>query len=71
LPGPVKDLALGAVDGANKDFTTPTPYVDGSLRVFVNGQLVSGFAEGAGDAFQMEFAPVSEDEIAVYYMESL
>lgn len=33
------EVALGVVDGVNVLFTTPTPYVAGSVAVFLNGQL--------------------------------
>lgn len=33
------EVALGVVDGVNVVFTTPTPYVGGSVAVFLNGQL--------------------------------
>lgn len=54
--------ALGDVDGLNDAFSTPTPYVPGSLRVWENGRLLqaeldNGFVEGVPPAFTLKVPP--------------
>lgn len=54
--------AVGLVDGANVNFTTPSAYVSGSLSVWINGRLLqaeldNGFTEGVSPAFSFKVAP--------------
>lgn len=64
-----------AADGARVDFTTPTEFLAGSLRVFQNGlalddSLDDGFVEGAPPAFEMKVAPRAGDTIWAFYREA-
>ncbi len=65
-----KETPTGAVNGTNKNFTTSSPYISGSLQVFVNGLAQSGFttetAPGSGN-FSLDVAPKTGDDIKVQY----
>ena len=37
---PKLEEAIGAIDGVNTSFFTPTPYLAGSVRAYYNGQLL-------------------------------
>lgn len=66
--------AIGAVDGANASFSIPGAYLAGSLRVLLNGRLVSpqdddGFVEtnaGLG-TFEMKLAPRALDVLFAFW----
>lgn len=62
----------GLVDGVNTVFQTPVPYVPGSVRVFLNGQLKrsdlgDGWVELGYDKVQLNFAPEVSDVVQVYF----
>ena len=66
--------AVGVANGSNVWFTTDKSYVPGTLRVFLNGRLVTkrlddGFAEEWPPAFRMKVAPKSTDSLFVFYEE--
>lgn len=66
----------GVIDGANRDFATPTGYVALSLRVLLNGRIVArdhddGYDEQvpAVGAFRMKIAPIVGDTLFAFYEE--
>lgn len=67
-------VLAGTINGSNTTFTTSTPYETGTLKVYLNGQLLTqGSAEdwvettpGSG-TFDFNTAPESGDEITAYY----
>ena len=65
---PLKEIANGAVDGANRTFTCNADYATGSLVAFINGQAVpSQTTELGGRTFELEFAPIVGDIVSVFY----
>jgi len=67
----------GPVNGANTIFETPTAYVPGSVRVFINGQLKrvdleDGWTELGGRRVRLKEAPLpapgSVDVVQAYYI---
>ena len=67
---------IGVVNGVNLDFATPSPYVSGSLRAFLNGRLVTqwlddGFNEvdPSAGTFRMKVAPIAGDTLYGFYEE--
>lgn len=72
----IRDLS-GTVDGANTDFTTSTPYVAGTIRVFVNGILYSpsdtqwGYTELDDTTIRMTTAPLSGYTMQAFYREQI
>lgn len=70
---PVIRVCSGTINGSNLIFKTPAPYVPGTLRVFVNGQLLrsdfdDGWTELGGDTFRLKEAPIVEDTISAYFV---
>lgn len=68
------EVAGGPVDGVNTSFTTATPYVPGTLAVYLNGQLKSAaLADGwletspASGSFDLKVAPQVGDIVQVFY----
>lgn len=66
--------AIGLIDGFNRDFETPTPYVAGTLNAFRNGRLVTkvledGFNElvPSTGTFRMKVAPELDDTLFCFY----
>jgi len=72
----IRDLS-GTVNGVNKDFTTSTPYVAGTIRVFVNGILYSpadtqwGYSELDDTTIRMTTAPLSGYTMQAFYREQI
>lgn len=70
----IESLA-GACNGSNRTFTTPSAYVAGSLRVFVNGveyasdDTAYGWSEVSTTTLLLSTAPLSGDTIAAFYNE--
>ena len=69
--------ALGAVDGANRDFAAPEPYEPGTLRALRNGRLLSrDFDDGyeevdpSAGTFRLRVAPKTGDVIFCFYVEA-
>ena len=65
--------AGGVVNGSNVSFTTPAPYVAGTLRVFLNGQVKradfdDGWIETGATSFKMKIAPETGDVVSVYFV---
>lgn len=65
--------AVGTVNGVNKDFRTPSPYVPGSVVVYLNGfskekAADDGWEETGYDRFRMKEAPKVGDQVQVYYL---
>ena len=59
------ERALGTIDGVNVDFTTPSPYISGSLNIFRNGQLLDQSSENGwtevdpnAGTFRMKIPPL-------------
>jgi len=67
----------GTVDGANKDFTTPAPYVAGTIRVIVNGIVYPpddtqwGYSELDDTTIRMTTAPLSGYTMQAFYREQI
>jgi hypothetical protein len=76
------DDAIGAVDGANREFAVPNPYVPGTLVVLLNGRQLDGDLENgwteldpAAGTFELKEAPVASqgaaddvgDLVSAYY----
>ncbi len=60
--------AIGDVDGANRDYTTPETYEAGTLRVIHNGLVrLEGFIETSVTSFRMDVAPRTGDALLAYY----
>ena len=69
---PLITSALGAVNGSNQNFSTPSPYMPGSLRIFLNGDLLqqdldNGWVELTPTTFKLTEAPLPGDYVQVYY----
>lgn len=66
----VKGFPTGLINGTNTVFTTPQPYIAGSLQVYINGlaqsQLVAETTPTSG-TFTVTPAPLTGDVINVYY----
>lgn len=67
------EVMLGAVNGVNDVFQTSVPYVSGSVRVFVNGQLkradfVDGWIELGYDKVRLALAPEVGDALQAYFL---
>ena len=70
------EIMGGAVDGVNQQFTTPTRYQAGRLRVFWNGQLAQpadgrwGWTELTDQSIQFDAqTPRVGDVIEAHYLE--
>jgi len=66
--------AAGIIDGSNKDFAAPEPYVPGTLRALRNGRLLSrDFEDGYVEVdpsigtFRVLVAPKAGDVLFVFY----
>lgn len=66
---------IGDIDGVNRLFVTPTPYVSGTIKVIWNGQVVNdtddeqGWIEINEDTIQTKIAPMVEDQLQAFYCE--
>jgi len=65
-------VLVGAVNGTNQVFQTPYPYVPGSVRIFVDGQLkredfADGWIELGYDKVQLKIAPISGSVVQAYF----
>lgn len=77
MAGPVFTVAVGAIDGVNVFFFTPTPYTPGTLAVFLNGVLLrKDYDNGWIDinpvtgAFETKEAPRTADTLQVFYLDT-
>lgn len=64
--------AIGETNDLNDLFETTIPYIQGSLKVFLNGVLArrqdqDGWAEVPPKKFRMHEVPKSQDKIRVVY----
>jgi len=69
-------LALtGVVNGVNKQFTTPSRYVETTLRLIWNGQVYEpdddkwGWTETSDSTIELKRAPRTGDVLQAYYKE--
>ena len=74
---PTFTVANGTIDGINTSFSTPTPYIQKTLAVFRNGQLLrADYSDGWSEAdptvgtFTMDLAPKTGDSIQVFYLDT-
>lgn len=74
---PRTENAIGAINGANTSFTTPTPYTPGSLVAFLSGQLKRpDFDDGLIEddpptgTFTMKEPPLTGDVVQVRYLDT-
>ncbi len=56
-----------APDGTRRTFSTPSAYVAGALIVYLNGLRESHITEATATTFTFSEAPVSGDQISVFY----
>lgn len=62
----------GGVNGVNNVFQTSSPYVPGSVRIFLNGQLkradfADGWIELGYDKVQLALPPLVGDVVQAYF----
>lgn len=71
--------AIGAVDGTNKVYATPTAFLGGSTQVFHNGVLLrkdfgpeyDGWEEVSSTQIEMRFAPRDGDTMHIFYLDEV
>lgn len=66
----VKGIPTGTVNGSNTSFTTPSPYISGTLQVYINGVAQSDMTEETTPTtgvFTITPAPLTGANIRVYY----
>lgn len=66
------EVATGAVNGVNTVFQTSAPYIPGSVRVFLNGQLKredfdDGWIELGYDKVALKIPPELGDSVQTYF----
>ena len=66
------EVLSGAVNGLNNVFQTSQPYVPGSVRIFLNGQLkradfADGWIELGYDKVQLALPPLAGDVVQAYF----
>lgn len=67
---------VGTIDGVNKDFTTPSPFIAGTIKVKVNGVTYAasddyfGFTEVGNQQINMVTAPKSWYTMQAFYSEA-
>lgn len=67
------EIPIGDVDGANKDFTTASTYITGTVRVYVRGleqKRLDDFADLVPNIVTLTEAPIggiNPDDIWVHY----
>lgn len=71
-PPPVIEVAIGPVNGVNKQFTVSAQYLPGTLQVWLNGQLkrrdfVDGWVELGSNKFEMKEPPEVGDVVQVWF----
>jgi hypothetical protein len=69
---PILAPAIGTIDGANTDFTTPSAYFPGTLFAYKNGLLIraiddDGPIEQGANMVRMKEAPLTGDTLHFYY----
>lgn len=70
------NVLIGAIDGVNDSFSTPTPYIAGSLRRIVNGVIYEsdddyfGWAEIDSTHITVTTPPVTGTDNRVIYEEA-
>lgn len=72
MSDPILEPAIGTVDGSNTAFETSVAYWPGTLRVYLNGQLiretdVDGPTETGGKTFSMGSPPLTDDRVDAWY----
>lgn len=66
---------IGSTDGHNKLFETPTRYVAGTIRVFINGNACEspddrwGWAEESDVTIRFKVAPKVGDQVQAFYQD--
>lgn len=76
MPNPRFQIAVGPVNGVNKQFETSEEYTVDTLVVFRNGALLersadNGWMELGGKQFEMKMVPLTEDVVHCFYMDTL
>jgi hypothetical protein len=66
--------AVETPDGLRSVFSTPTPYLAGSVLVFINGQLKrkdldDGWEELGTPKVQLKEIPRADETVQLYYVE--
>jgi len=65
----------GATNGVNRQFTTPTDFQTGRIRVIWNGQIYQpdddkwGWSELTANSIELDLAPRTGDVIEAHYLE--
>ena len=66
---PVKEPAIGVVDGVNRVFQSTRDYKPGTAVAFLNGQArPERTTELGGKTFELELAPKVDDQVVIYYV---
>lgn len=70
---PVIRPLSGVCNGVNTVFVTPSPYLAGSVRVWLNGELLradleNGWVELGESRIAMKVPPVAGDALQAYYV---
>jgi hypothetical protein len=63
---------IGARDGVNTNFSTTSPYITGTTRVYLNGQRLTpgsgyDYTEVSTNQISLFYAPVSSDQLIIEY----
>lgn len=67
---------IGTVDGANRNFTTPAPFVTGTIKSIINGVVYEstddnyGFTEVSSSEIQLNTAPKSWYKLQLFMQEA-
>lgn len=72
---PVLATAIGTPDGVLDIFETPSAYYPGTVRCYLNGQLIrndddDGIIELGGKEIKHSIPPLTDDRVDYYYHES-
>jgi len=67
------EIALGVVNGVNRDFSVGFDYVPGTTAVFLNGLALrkdwdDGWEELGKKKFRMKIPPLDGDVVQVFYV---
>lgn len=68
-------LLSGIINDVNKIFTTPSNFVSGSIKVFLNGQSYEpddenyGWSEVDEQTIEMDNAPLTNDVLQAFYQD--
>lgn len=72
MAGAVIRPLTGVINGVNREFRTPVPYIPGSVQVWLNGQLyrqdlADGWEERGSDRIELKQAPAPGDVVQAFF----